>query len=591
MQKPLLLVPLLALGLCAGAQQSAKTKAAHATAVVPAKNFAPPGAIIVPASSFVDRLPKNDVIAEARSDGWYFNNTAMVLNSLTNLITWINVPESGKYYIYVRSSGAKNQGFKVVVNDKVTAERFGDTSLTWKRGTPLEVKAGRAVVKITRINPGSTVDVVVLSKNPNLKEEDIKPYQLNPDVELLKEYHSPLFPGLPKFGDVDGDKKTDFLVLSPDFTATMFDNSGKQLWQYKAPEENAKLRSEFEAPGVIWDFDHDGKAEVVHWRFIDGKEWLVVANGMTGDIIRKVSWPTQPLPHVYNNFRLAIAKLTKGAPNEIAVFTDMGGTINTTLYDSNLKLLWQHTEKRQKDNQGHYIYPLDIDGDGIDEILVGSELLDAKGKEIWNRFDLVNDNHDHADSYKLIDMDHDGKLDIVISNSETGVYAIKGMTKEIIWQNVAEHSQQLDVGDFLKGVPGPQTVIGGRTYGNRQAGEPYLGSQLYWFDNQGNLVNMWPHGFPINGNPNFVSGNWKGDGKRQVFWYKWKLNDKGEGELYFPDQVYHIFDFTGRGADEVITFGRGVMRVYGSRSAIHTGKDRKADLRYLQLNVANHTHY
>ncbi|PTQ94095.1 hypothetical protein C8P68_107160 [Mucilaginibacter yixingensis] len=591
MQKPLLLVPLLALGLFAGAQPSAKTKTTHSAAVAPAKNFAPPGTVIVPASSFVDRLPKNDIIAEARGDGWYFNNTAMVLNSLTNLITWVNVPESGKYYIYARSSGAKNQGFKVVVNDKVTAERFGDTALTWKRAAPLEVKAGRAVVKITRINPGSTVDVVVLSKTPNLKEEDIKPYQLNPDVELLKEYHSPLFPGLPKFGDVDGDKKTDFLVLSPDFTATMFDNSGKQLWQYKAPEENAKLRSEFEAPGVLWDFDHDGKAEVVHWRLIDGKEWLVIANGMTGDIIRKVEWPTQPLPHVYNNFRLAIAKLTKGAPNEIAVFTDMGGTINTTLYDSNLKLLWQHTEKRQKDNQGHYIYPLDIDGDGIDEILVGSELLDAKGKEIWNRFDLVNDNHDHADSYKLIDMDHDGKLDIVISNSETGVYAIKGMTKEIIWQNVAEHSQQLDVGDFLKGVPGPQTVIGGRTYGNRNAGEPYLGSQLYWFDNQGNLVNMWPHGFPINGNPNFVSGNWKGDGKRQVFWYKWKLNDKGEGELYFPDQVYHIFDFTGRGADEVITFGRGVMRVYGSRTAIHTGKDRKADLRYLQLNVANHTHY
>jgi hypothetical protein len=558
---------------------------------VDAQKATPPGMVVVPASSFLGGLPKGDIIADARGENWYFNNTALVLNSLTNLITWVNVPDAGKYYVYVRSAGQRGFGFKVVVADMVTPERFGDTAQTWKRtAAPFELKTGRTVVKITRINPGAYVDVIVLSKNPDLKENDILPYQLNPDVVLLKEYKSPLFPGLPKFGDVDGDKKTDFMILSPDFTATVFDNSGKQLWSYQAPAENARLRSEFEAPGVIWDLDHDGKAEVIHWRMIDGKEWLVVANGQTGEIIRKTEWPTQPLPHVYNNFRLAIAKLTKGAPDEIAVFTDMGGTINTTLYDANLKLLWQHTEKRLKDNQGHYIYPLDVDGDGIDEILVGSELLDAKGKEIWNRFDLVNDNHDHADSYKMIDMDHDGKQDIVISNSETGVYAIKGMTKEIIWQSVAEHSQQLDVGDFLKGVPGPQTVIGGRTYG-KAPGEPGLASQLYWYDNKGNLVNMWPHGFPINGNPNFVSGDWQGNGKRQVFWYKFKLDDKGEGVLYFPNEVYHMFDFMGTGADEVITLGRGVMRIYGSRTAIHSGKDKKADLRYLQLNVANHTHY
>jgi hypothetical protein len=294
---------------------------------------------------------------------------------------------------------------------------------------------------------------------------------------------------------------------------------------------------------------------------------------------------------VYNNFRLAIAKLTKGAPNELAVFTDYGGQINVDAYDANLNHLWQHSEKRLKDNEGHYIYPVDLDKDGIDEVLVGSLLLDAKGKEIWNRFDLVNDNHDHADSYKFADVDHDGKTDIIISNSETGVYAIKAMTKEIIWQSVAEHSQQLDVGDFLKGVPGPQTVIGGRTYGIKGSSEPGLSSQLYWYDNKGTLLSMWPKGVPLNGNPNFVSGNWKGDGKKQVFWYKFFLNDTGEGQLYFPDQVYHMFDFTGRGAEEVITFGRGVMRIYGSKSAKYSNKDLKADLRYLQLNVVNHTHY
>ncbi|RYY14790.1 MAG: VCBS repeat-containing protein, partial [Chitinophagaceae bacterium] len=128
--------------------------------------------------------------------------------------------------------------------------------------------------------------------------------------------------------DVNGDGLADFMVLEPNFSAHVYDNSGKELWQYKAPEANVRERSEFEAPGVIWDFDKDGKADVAHWRMIDDKEWLVIADGITGQIKKQTEWPTKPMPHVYNNFRLAIAKLTPGAPNELAVFTDYGGAIN-----------------------------------------------------------------------------------------------------------------------------------------------------------------------------------------------------------------------------------------------------------------------
>jgi hypothetical protein len=555
-----------------------------------AQQIPPAGTVIIPASNFLERMPKTDVIAEATGDSWYFNNTALVLNSIVNVISLVDIREAGKYYLYVRSSGVKGKGFKVIIDDAITDKTFGDSTLCWRMGGSFNLKPGKTAVRITRITPPSVVDVLVLSKNPDLKENDIIPCQLNPDVLLIKEYKLPVS-GIAKFGDVDGDKKTDFMILSRDFSATVFNNDGKELWSWKAPVENERLRSSFEAPGILWDFNHDGKAEVAHWRLIDGKEWLVIANGQTGDILRKTEWPTQPLPHEYNNFRLAIAKLTKGTPNELAVFTDMGGTINTDVYDADLNHLWQHSEKRKKDNMGHYVYPVDLDKDGIDEILVGSLLLDSKGKEIWNRFDLTYDNHDHADSYKFADIDNDGKLDIIIAHSDVGVYALKAMTKEIIWQGVAEHSQQLQVGYFLKDVPGPQIVIGGRTYGVRGTSEPSLSSQLYWFDNKGNLVSMWPKGYPLNGNPDFVSGNWSGKGKKEVFWYKFKLNDKGEGVFYFPDMVFHMFDFTGRGAEEVITISQGVLRVYGSKSATYTNKDLKENLNYLKDNVVNHTHY
>ncbi|WP_125185356.1 hypothetical protein [Botryobacter ruber] len=570
----------------------AQNSAAPATTPTAAENVQRlPGTVIIPASDFLHDIPKGNTITEAGPrSGWLFNNTGLVLNSPTNQMTRVQIPEAGTYYLYVRSQGqAGKGGFKVAVNDKVTADTFGRGELSWKQGGTFELQAGTADVKITRINTGAVVDVLVLSKNPSLTEEDIKPYQLHPDVKLLKEYKIPQSNAV-KFGDVNGDGQTDFMVLERDFSATMFDHSGKELWSWKAPEEYTKERSEFEAPGVLWDFDKDGKAEVAHWRFMDGKEWLVIADGQTGNIKRKTEWPTKPLPHVYNNFRLAIGKLEKGQPNQLVAFTDMGGTMNITAYNANLKQLWQHTENRKKDNLGHYVYPVDLNKDGIDEVLVGSLLLDANGKKIWDRFDLLDDNHDHADSYKFGDVDGDGNLDIVTANSEVGVIVYKAMTGDILWQNTAEHSQQVQVGNFLENVPGPQVVIGGRTYGNRQINEPYLSSQLYWFDNKGNLIKKWP-GNPINGNPDFVKGNWRGNGQDEVFWYKFRLNNKGTGELYFPDPVFHMFDFMGKGAEEVITLNRGILRVYGHSQANYSNQDSKKNLDYLKGTVVNHTHY
>lgn len=564
----------------------------NGSAQTPAARPAPlPATVIIPASDFIQEIPRGVVIADANAlhAPWIFNNTALVLKSKTNMQVRVQVPEAGTYTLFVRSQGEKNTSFKVAVNDQVTAATFGRSPLSWQAGGTFELPAGLAYVKLTRIEMGAAVDVLVLSKNANLKEEDIRPYQLPDDVQLLRQYTIPQS-GAVKFGDVNNDGKTDFMVLEPDFSAHVFDNSGKELWAYQAPAEYVKERSEFEAPGVLWDFDHDGRAEVVHWRFIEGREWLVVADGRTGRILRKTPWPTQALPHAYNNFRLAIAHLHAGPANDLVGYTDMGGTENVTAWSADLKQLWQHTERRKKDNLGHYIYPVDLNGDGLDEVLVGSLLLDTNGKEIWNRFNLLPDNHDHADSYKFIDMNGDGKLDIATANSETGVFIYEAMTGKIIWQNTAEHSQQLAVGSFLKNVPGPQVVIGGRTYGTKGTDEPGLSSQLYWFDNTGNLVKKWP-GNPINGNPDFVRGNWRGDGSTWLFWHKFHLNDVGTGELYFPDTVFHMFDFTGQGAEEVITLSQGRLSIFGSRSAMHNGKDSKKNLEYLRNSVVNHTHY
>ena len=547
--------------------------------------------IAIPATEFLYDLPDGNTIIDAQAARvpWLFNNTAIVMKSLSNMITRVNIPQSGRYYLFVRSIGREGSSFRVAVDDKVTDTAFGQDSVTWKRGGGFDLTEGEASVKITRVSRGALFDVIVLSPDSTLTEADIISYQLHPDVKLIRSYDIPPA-GAVKFGDVTGDGLTDFMVLERNFSTHVYDHSGSRLWSWTAPEAYARERSGFEPPGVVWDFDNDGKAEVVHWRYIDGAEWLVIADGYSGAIRHKVRWPTQPLPHVYNNFRLAIGKLTAGRPNEIIVFTDMGGAINVNAYSATLRLLWQHSERRLKDHLGHYVYLVDLNGDGIDEVLAGPMLLDASGRMIWNRFDLFFDHHDHPDNYKFYDIDGDGNLDIISAHSETGVFAFESMTGRILWQETAEHSQQVEVGHFLDGIDVPQIVVGARTYGNRQAGEPYLSSQLYWFDNDGRRIGRWP-AKPLNGNPDFVKGDWQGDGRDQLFWFKFRLDGKGAGELFFPDPVYHMFDFTGQGSEQVITLSPGKLAVYGSVQTPTNGKDLKSDPLYLKGKVVNHTHY
>jgi hypothetical protein len=123
-----------------------------------------------------------------------------------------------------------------------------------------------------------------------------------------------------------------------------------------------------------------------------------------------------------------------------------------------------------------------------------------------------------------------------------------------------------------------------------------LGAQLYWFDNVGRLLARWP-AHPLNGNPNFVRGDWYGTGKRTFFWFRFKLEPDGAATMFFKGEVYHMLDFEHTGAEQVITLEGGggggsgggqALRVYGNASVVPHPVMRDADYR---KTIANHTHY
>ncbi|HVS51258.1 MAG TPA: FG-GAP-like repeat-containing protein [Opitutaceae bacterium] len=558
------------------------------------------GVVVLDATQFLGELPDGDTAQNGRPFGggrgraaaaapapaFTFENFAINLRAPTPFSAHATLPQAGTWHLYVRSrSTADGSSFKVSVGDKPSAETFGAArDGAFQSGGDFALSAGPLKVTLTDIHPGSSFDVVLLSPR-ELTESDLAALQYPDDIVLLKEYPLPVAIDGVKFGDLDGDGKTDLVVLTPNYSTYAFDNSGKELWHYDAPSGGSELRTQFEAPGSVWDFDHDGKAEVVAWRMIDGKEYLTMADGVTGEIKHQVPWPTQPLPHVYNNFRTAVAKLHPDYPDSLLVYTDSGGTVSLNAYGPKLDLLWSYSHPRLKDYHGHYIYPVDIDGDGIDEVYISHVMLDAHGHELWNNYAEFPDNHDHVDSARFVDLDGNGKLELITGQSDVGTVMYDASTGKLLWQRFANHNQKIEAGNYRADIRGPVVVASSRFYVGG------LGALLRWYDPQGNRIDIWPHN-PIPGNPNFVKGDFKGDGRNALFWQRFRIEPDGTGTLAFPDEVFHMFDFMGTGNDQVITVGRnGTVRVYGFKNAKPNPSPAKTDPVYRAHAISNHTHY
>ena len=569
-----------------------------------------PGTIVVPASDFFATIPAGDSNdGRFPADTWFFNNDTLNMSVTGDVTAKLPVKESGTYHLFVRSIGTAQSSFKVVVNGKEDNGIFGHGPLSWRRGGDFLLKPGTIEIRLTSIQPQPSLNVLVLTNNSAFSEDDLKTMELPPEVKLLHEYK--IEPSnIVKYGDVDGSGKYAILGITSDYSAIIYANDGHELWRWKAPAQDARLRGEFEAPGILWDFNHTGRDEVAHWRFLDGKEWLVLADGRDGSIIKKVPWPSPPMPHVYNNYRMAVAKFHPGdGPDTLLVLSDTGGLISLTAYDKDLNTLWQHAEHRQKDYFGHYIYPYDVNGDGIDEVIISHLCLDANGHEVWNNSRYFQDNHDHTDAMEFLDINGDGKPELMVGQSDVGTLAYNAQSGDMLWQNLTDHSQQVTAGWILNGSKTPQVVTNGRTYtprpvhpagaaqtqrressgsqSNQIAVGGGLGAQLYWFDNIGRELETWP-AHPLSGNPNFVRGDWYGTGKRTFFWFRFKLEPDGAATLFFKGEVYHMFNFDHTGAEQVITLDGGIMRVCGNTNVIPHPILRNAEYRRL---IANHTHY
>ena len=232
--------------------------------------------------------------------------------------------------------------------------------------------------------------------------------------------------------DLDGDGKLDYLIKQPDFNVDPYAMGPPTYW--KPSPEPFKLEAYrhdgtfmwrydmgpgietgiWYSPIVVYDLDGDGKAEVYckagpkdpaeivrHERgmVIGGPEFLVKLDGATGRELARVPWPDRsgikdkgrdgPL-HDYNFISrnlLGVAYLDGKRPHLI-VERGTYSLIKIRAYDPALKLVWSVDTKdeyaRWAGQGTHGMQVADIDGDGRDEVIIGSAALDDDGRPLWS---------------------------------------------------------------------------------------------------------------------------------------------------------------------------------------------------------------
>ncbi|MBT4822929.1 MAG: hypothetical protein HON70_44905, partial [Lentisphaerae bacterium] len=219
-------------------------------------------------------------------------------------------------------------------------------------------------------------------------------------------------------GDLDGDGAYDFVVRHPRASI----DPGTSYW--RPSEDTYKLEAYAHdgtylwtrdlgwsietgiwfLPFVVCDVNGDGRAEVIaktgegdprspDGKVVSGPEWLTVMDGLSGEDLCRAPWPARKGFASHNlaaRNQLAVAYLDGRTPCIIALRGTYGRMKAEAyqMHDGALKALWQYDNAVYSNDywgQGaHTTRAADMDGDGRDEVLLGSVCLDDDGTPLWN---------------------------------------------------------------------------------------------------------------------------------------------------------------------------------------------------------------
>ncbi|MCP4611826.1 MAG: hypothetical protein GY845_24250 [Planctomycetes bacterium] len=255
--------------------------------------------------------------------------------------------------------------------------------------------------------------------------------------------------------DIDGDDHVEIVssrnmnIGDVHYTSTAVAQKldGTVLWKWGNPAIGRKIWHH-DVACQIHDWDGDGLNEVV----LCTKGYIVELDGATGREKRRIRIPEDATDC------LVFCNLSGGPRPSDVLVKDRYHRI--WAYDQAGNLLW--TVKDPGDYRtAHQPRPIDIDGDGRDEIMAGYAMLNADSSVRWvYKSKTVDQNRGHLDCVRIFqrgDKPEDFKLALTCCGANN--IALVDGTGGIIWEVAGYHFESIDVGKVFPGVSGQQIVV------------------------------------------------------------------------------------------------------------------------------------
>lgn len=282
--------------------------------------------------------------------------------------------------------------------------------------------------------------------------------------------HSGTFPCL---GDLDNDGQLDFLLYrqgpqtTPGYLVAVR-HDGRKLWQLgDSSIESHSPDGAWREPALrgicfVHDIDGDDRAEVITEFWNDGRPWLYVLDGATGKIEAERPSPFDLEIRGGKRTRCHPAGMIaflkgKDGPASVVLKYGASGRVpsHAVALAPNLNTIWQI--KGEPTDVGHLPSVGDLDGDGCDEVLLGTTLIDDDGSLLWRQ-----PAQNHADCTAIFQPHGSPNKAALMSICNSGPAFCLDPTGKTIWKKTTEevsHGQGIWAGNFIDSKPGNEVII------------------------------------------------------------------------------------------------------------------------------------
>ncbi len=414
--------------------------------------------------------------------------------------------------------------------------------------------------------------------------------------------------------DLDGDGNMDFVAKSPSgnvdpwylywtpsqdtYKLQAYKSSGESLWSHDLGW--AIEQGTWYSPYLVYDFNGDGKAEVVvksgdndsdprdmtgiypdyvngqgKGIVITGPEYLSVLDGMTGTPIARTDWISRSQfwemhaqwPYNYASRNQIVCAYLDGVnPHIVMIRGTYGLTVVRAfrLIGNDLSLVWEWDNRNLRNRTNNYwgqvahtIVGTDVDGDGRDELILGSCVLDDDGTELWTT------GFGHCDGMYIGDLMPDRLGLEIYYNMETakpegnGMCMVDARTGNVIW-GAGFATNHVHGTGFCSDIDASQP--GRECYGvETGGGEAKTPELVVMWNNKGDIIHegilpTWSAMWDANPQREIVNGG-------RVYEYKVDTNVFASG---ISGNILAIADVIGDWREEIITSGAGELRIHST---------------------------